>query len=205
MRYNRTAKTIAIIGLAIVLACITVAYAVLSQNLKISGSGRVDAASWDVHFANVQIAGNSGTASYTLPSIVEGTTLKDFKVELKSPTDSVTFTFDVVNGGDIDAIINTITQPTSSTLKCEGLSSVTGTTDGQRLCSNLQIDLTYVSDTTNGEYSGKAVTVNDKLTNGATKKMALKFSLKSTAEQDVPVDDVKISGMSFSIIYNQTT
>ena len=55
MRYNRTAKTIAIIGLAIVLACITVAYAVLSQNLKISGSGRVDAASWDVHFANVQI------------------------------------------------------------------------------------------------------------------------------------------------------
>lgn len=200
MKYSRTVKTISVIGLAIALLCVTVAYAVLSTNLSITGSGSVENAGWDIHFANVSNT-SSGTAICENPKIDDSTktTLSDFSVVLKNPSDSCIFTFDVINDGGIDAIINSISTPsTTNGMECTGLSSVTGTDDGKKLCNNLNMELTYTND------KSGTVKTSDSLPKKTTHHMSLKFSLKSTSS-NVPVDDVKVSGLNFSIVYIQTT
>ena len=201
MGYNRTIKIVSLVGLTVALFGLIVAYAILSTNLSINGKGTVAKAGWDIHFANVSNT-PSGTATCVNPTIDESTKtmLSNFSVVLKDPSDSCTFTFDVVNDGGIDGIINSISKPsTSNGMKCTGLSSAGKTTDGQKLCNNLNIELTY----TNGKTGN--VSTSDQLPKKTTHRMSLKFSLNSTASSNVPTDDVKVTGLNFSIIYNQTT
>lgn len=95
-------RTIAIFALAIALVATTIAYAVLSTTLSISGSVTKKGGSWDVHLANVSQATTTGTGKMTTTPQISGTTLS-FAAELAKPGDSVEFTFDIVNAGTIDA------------------------------------------------------------------------------------------------------
>ena len=102
-------KTLYII-LSIVMVSVltlTVVYAALSTTLNITGNAEVTAASWDIYLDNVQL--NSKNATTTVPTISNKTTAS-FSTTLTNPGDFYEFTIDVVNGGSIDAMIDSVTK-----------------------------------------------------------------------------------------------
>ncbi len=209
MRYNRTTKTIVAICLAILLFGLTIGYAVLSRNLTITGTGKVNNAGWDIHFVSDSIqATKTGEATYIEPKIdgTNSTTLKDYSVNLFKPTDTVEFTFDVKNNGGIDAVVSSITQ---SKPECKSPTATDSgyeqTDDDKNFCDNLKATLTYNSDIIGTEIkAGQEVKAGDKLAKNTTVKMKLTLGLKNPIDTSkIPTEDVKASNLSFSIIYVQ--
>ena len=103
----------ALIALLIIgLVSMTIAYAALTQQLQINAGAKVlnKSATWDIHFANVVAGTPVGYASISQGKSLTGTgttTLSGLEVTLKAPGDSLSYTFDVVNNGSINAKINT--------------------------------------------------------------------------------------------------
>ena len=84
---------------------LTVAYSALSAVLTINGNARVSAANWDIYLNNPRVT--SGSATTNLPEIKTSSTL-EFETTLNMPGDYYEFVVDVVNGGDIDAMIENV-------------------------------------------------------------------------------------------------
>lgn len=123
--------------LSIILICVfslSLAYAALSTVLNISGSADVVASNWDVHFENIQV--NSKSVSGDSPSIVSGTII-NFSTNLTTPGDFYEFTVDVVNGGSIDAMINSIEKnPELTTTQAKYLNYIIEYENGSSISSN---------------------------------------------------------------------
>lgn len=192
MQYRRTAfKSLFLIVLLVSVFGLGIAYALLSTTLTISGTTSVSAATWDIHFSNLN-ASSTGDATYTLPQFTSATALTDYEIVLTKPGDSVTFTFDIVNAGTISSAISSLVKGTPS---CSGIAgSSTGTTDGPIVCNNLSYTFTYSDNT--------VVNVGDTLNKGETKSVKLTLSYNSSATQ-VPTNDVAISNLDITMIYSQ--
>lgn len=192
MQYRRTAfKSLFLIVLLVSVFGLGIAYALLSTTLTISGTTSVSAATWDIHFNNLN-ASKTGDATYTLPKFTSATALTDYEIVLTKPGDSVTFSFDIVNAGTISSSISSLVKGTPS---CSGVAgSSTGTTDGPIVCNNLSYTFTY-SD-------GTVVSVGDTLNKGETKSVKLTLSYNGSATQ-VPANDVAISNLDITMIYSQ--
>ena len=80
-------------------------YAYINSDLNINGTAQVNSANWDVHWANIQVS--TGSVSANSPTISNQTTV-NYSVVLNLPGDYYEFTVDAVNGGSIDAMIDTI-------------------------------------------------------------------------------------------------
>ena len=94
--------------LSIAIVCIftlTIAYSALSAVLTINGNARVSAANWDIYLNNPRVT--NGSATTNLPQIKTSSTL-EFETTLNMPGDFYEFVVDVVNGGDIDAMIENV-------------------------------------------------------------------------------------------------
>ncbi len=94
--------------LCLVLICVftlTIAYSALSAVLTIQGNARVSAADWDIYLNNPRVI--KGSATTNLPVIKTSSTL-EFETTLNRPGDFYEFVVDVVNGGDIDAMIENV-------------------------------------------------------------------------------------------------
>ena len=89
------------------LVLIGIGFAVIRSNLNIIGTTNVHSSSWDVHFENYQATPNTNVVPTTEPSTPSGAkpTLVTYEVTLNKPGDIYEFTLDVVNGGSIDAMI----------------------------------------------------------------------------------------------------
>lgn len=196
----------AIIALAILLiGSIGVAVAAFSSDLYIRGTATVSSSVWDVHFENLQPATINGAYAQeiTAPTIqtsvdgVAAAAIKNYDVKLKSPGDSIEYTFDVVNAGDMDARISAIQINTGSALSC---TTAAGVEVASLVCSKLNYTLTYAD--------GAAVANGDKLpsiangTNTKTMKLKLEFDPATTTEE-LPTKDVAISGLAVIISYEQ--
>ena len=96
-------RTLAIFALAIALVATTVAYAALSTTLQVSGSVTKKGGTWSINIENISSVTTTGTGKMTTAPTSSGTTLS-FAAELAKPGDSVSFTFDIVNNGSVDAI-----------------------------------------------------------------------------------------------------
>ena len=95
-----------VLGLVLVsVFTLTVAYSALSAVLTIQGNARVSAADWDIYLNNPRVT--SGSATTNVPVIKTSSTL-EFETTLNMPGDFYEFTVDVVNGGDIDAMIENV-------------------------------------------------------------------------------------------------
>ena len=112
---------IILIVLVILVASISLAYAALSSTLTISGSADVVASSWDVHFENeefVSTISNDGLYDYKVQPLKThnggscdqdciinstNTTFEFRAMAISKPGDFKVISFDVVNGGTIDA------------------------------------------------------------------------------------------------------
>lgn len=104
-------KSIALAVLGVILLGMTIAYAALQTNLNIGGTVNTPAVEWDVHFDNFKkgnvVGSATGPTAAELGSKITATSISDLAISLPKPGDSITYTFDIINAGTIDAKLNT--------------------------------------------------------------------------------------------------
>ena len=102
-------------GIIFILICLVgIAYAALVSNISITGTAKMKANTFDVHFENITVSNGSveiDTTSGDSAATIEPTnrTRIDYSVTLEKPGDFYEFTVKVVNAGTIDAMIDTVT------------------------------------------------------------------------------------------------
>lgn len=101
-----------IIVLAISILVMSIGYALQSQLLTINGNTTIgESAKWDVHFENLVVNPGSVESKFvnTPANIVSSSgTYVVYDVKLPEKGDYYEFTLDVVNAGNIDAIVSSI-------------------------------------------------------------------------------------------------
>lgn len=189
---NNKVQNVLLGVLAIGLIGITVAYAALTQQLKIEGTAKVASSKWDVHFGTVSAGNAQGYATAgTLAKTGETTIAGDIGT-LKAPGDSITYTFNVKNAGSINAKISSITAPK---LTCAPVASGGSQTVANNVCANLTYTIEYTSE------SPKTIAVGNKLTAGASKNITLKIVNSSNAT--LASEDIAVTASPMIINYAQ--
>ena len=125
------------LGLCLVLLCVftlTIAYSALSAVLTIQGNARVSSANWDIYLNNPRVT--TGSATTEVPVIKTSNTL-EFETTLNMPGDFYEFVVDVVNAGDIDAMIeNVIKTPELTTEQAKFLKYEVSYQNGESITTN---------------------------------------------------------------------
>ncbi len=192
---NNKVQNVLLGVLAVGLIGITVAYAALTQQLKIEGTAKVASSKWDVHFGTVNPGQATGYATAgTLAKTGETTIAGDIGT-LKAPGDSITYTFDIENAGDINAIIDTVT----------GGQSFTCTSATKSVADAVCKDLTYSIKYTDGNATIAKGDQLAKATNTSTptkKNVTLTLTYKSTATT-LASEDVTVTADPMTITYVQ--
>lgn len=106
MERNRKIKILSLVALIVAVLGLGVAFAALSSKLTINGSAKAQAGSWNIHFAKTldMPTQTTGDASFTEPTLSD-TSILGFKATVTKPGDSVTYYFDIVNSGTVDALV----------------------------------------------------------------------------------------------------
>lgn len=104
---TRKRKNILIVALVVTMLFMSVAYAILSQQLVITGNTKVSGSLWQVEIVDISVASSSGDAlssneAFTLTSAT-------FDTELFLPGDSVKYNVTIENKGTIDATLQSVT------------------------------------------------------------------------------------------------
>ena len=120
MERNRKIKTLSLVALIVAVLGLGVAFAALSSKLTINGSAKAQAGSWNIHFTKTldMPTQTTGNASFTEPTLSD-TSILGFKATVTKPGDSVTYYFDIVNSGTVDALIEDYVFKTGY-LECSG-------------------------------------------------------------------------------------
>ena len=108
LNFNIKDRKVLTLGLCLVVICVftlTVAYAALNAVLTISGNAEVVSSTWDIYLDNPRVT--SGSVTTNVPVIKTSSTL-EFETTLNMPGDYYEFVVDVVNAGDIDAMIENV-------------------------------------------------------------------------------------------------
>jgi hypothetical protein len=196
MERDRGFKIIALIALVVAIVGLSFGYAAWSTTLTISGSAKVNPATWDVHFAyksgsslTPTIVGNASSTGATLTA----TAVSGFDITLKAPGDSVTYNWLVKNEGSIDAKLKTYN---FGSISCAPATGSTATqAEATAVCNDLTYSLTYAD--------GSAISVNDTLAkNTGSKELKMTLSWKSTSTA-TPSDDIKVTVATTTMIYEQ--
>ncbi len=191
---NRKQKYIIIGALCLVVVCLSIGYAVLSANLKIEGSARVES-KWDVVFLTDNIeTTTTGTASCDIRK-VSGTSIENMSVIFNKPGDACTFTVPVKNIGNIPARLVDVTGKSSN------LTFLGESADQDILRNNVIYEVNYgktpIKSTTDFS-SIPVLNENDKVT----------VTLKATflnSSTEMPTSEVIIGGLDRSFIYESAT
>lgn len=193
MEKERKIKILSIIALIVSVLGLTVAFAALSQTLTINGSASVDAATWDIHFANLQAPEITGDASVTTPLVLESTTISNFNVSVTKPGDKIVYTFDIVNNGTINAVIDNFNEMQLYIYKVIANQDLTYDLNGdgyvtvddlKSLLSMIKVGLYYEDEVTK-------VKQGDPLNAGDTKKVKLIVEYKEESNK-LPSGPIKI-------------
>ena len=198
---NNKVQNVLLGVLAVGLIGITVAYAALTQQLTINGTAKVASTKWDVHFANLSAGAATGYASTDGKTLAiagdKSTSIEGNLGTLRAPGDTITYTFDIANAGDINAVIDSVT----------GGQSVTCTSTTQSVADAVCKELTYSIKYTDGATT--TIAKGDKLAkaNGlvpTTKNVTLTLTYKATAESaSLPSEDVTVTANGMTINYVQ--
>ena len=199
MERSKNLRVFGFLALLVSLVAVSLTYAGFTQTLSIGGTATVLASKWDVHFNNLKQSASGTTVVNTPAQIKTGSTsIGDYAVTLYSPGDSLTYTFDVVNGGNYNAKLTglTIGIPTCKV-------TVTGVTNTNtvNVCNNISYELFDVS-------TGSKLTTPDNgvlSANGGTRSLRLVLTYKATNNEDYIANaDIDISGLDVTLIYSQT-
>ena len=193
MYRNERTRNIILIVLAVCLIGITVAYATLSQNLNISGVANVDKTSWDIHFTNVLTPKVEGQATGGKAVLNSGSTVLTISEgTLSAPGDKITYTFDVINEGDLPAEVETtLTQMESC--KAENGSDVS------IFCNKIGLDLVYAD-------TNIKVQKSDRLLSKEKKTLNLIITYdKDKLLTTLPTSPIVLSNITSTINYTMLT
>ena len=183
MEKERSVKLLIISILFMLIAGLTVAFAVLSSSLNINGTAYLDAAKWGIRFENLSEPVKVGTATTTGTAKIEETKaaeITDMNVNLSIPGDKVVYTVDLVNKGTINA-------------KIDNIEKTVLTQEQQRY-------LTFKVTNQNG-YEIKQ---GDILEKGETKKITITIEfIKDLTKEDLPKQTSTIS-LSYKLNFVQT-
>ena len=187
---NDKFKNAILIILAVCLIGITVAYATLSQNLDISGVAKVGKTSWNIHFTKVLTPKAEGYAEggkATLNS--DSTVLTVSEGILKVPGDTITYVFDVINEGDLDAEVETVLTTIDS---CKASDD---TIDVTMYCDKIKYDLVY-------QDTKEAVKKKDQLLKGESKTLNLIITYDKNKElTSLPNTEIVLDNITSTINY----
>lgn len=160
---------------------LTIAYAVLTVTLNISGSAEIAASNWNIHFENINVTtGSSGS----IPIIKDNTTV-NFSTTLNMPGDYYIFTVDVVNNGTIDAMIDSITKtPTLTADQAKYINYVIEYENGDTISAKQLVESgEYVRIKVKVQYR-KDITTSDIPTSQTTLNLSFKVNYIQAAETD---------------------
>ena len=104
-KQNKRKKLLAILLSLVTL--ISVGYAMISSDLSIIGNALFKSKRWNVYFTNVEQSTGSVTPSIAPTTNGTSTTTLTWAVSMDTPGQFYEFTVDAVNGGTLDAMINT--------------------------------------------------------------------------------------------------
>ena len=176
---KKSNRKFVLLVLALLLFTITVGYATLSTTLEIKGTSKINNATWNVHFANLNVTEGSVTATKAA-SIDATTTTIDYDVNLTKPGDFYEFTVDVTNTGSINA-------------KLSAIPTLGGVSTEQDVYTNYNV--TYSN--------GKAIGANDKLAAGETKTLKVKVEFdKNITSNQLPTTAQPLN-LTFAMNYVQ--
>ncbi len=187
---SRKTKLIIIACLCIAILGLSIGYALLSANLEINGTAKVEA-KWDVVFLTEEIeTTKTGTAECNIGKVT-GTSIEGMSVVFNKPGDSCTFTVPVKNIGNIPAKLVDVTGKSSN------LTFLGDSADQDILRNNVTYEVNYgktpIKSTT--DFSTISV-LNEQQTETVTLKATF---LNSSTE--MPTGEVIIGGLDRSFIY----
>lgn len=171
-------KDILIAVLIMGILSMTIAYANFTRRLQIVNTAKVNATNWDIHFENLVLEDNSTTSMAVInspASISEGKTIiGGLNVSLVKPGDYVTYTFDIVNAGDLDAKLY------------HYFHSVPVCKNNESVCEYVHYSLKYTN--------GNEIKVSDTLKVGERKNVKMTISLDNSLT-NMPKQSVELSDL----------
>ncbi len=199
MNRDRHTKFLAVIAIVLAVGGLSIGFAALSQSLTIDGTGEVAAQNWDVHFENLSTVNvHSTTATETTAPTLNGTNthIGDYYVVFNAPGDKVSYTFDVVNDGSIDATLSTATIPTNLGCTSTNADATLGATEAAYVCSKLTYTLTYAD--------GSLLTGSPQLAAGTSKSLILTLEFSSEVDAaSLPTASVSVEDLAITLSYIQ--
>ena len=177
--------------LAVGLIGLTVAYALLTQQLKIESTATVKAGTWDIHFENLSssLTGKAALADTNKLAISSNSTTISGSVGVLSvPGDSIVYTFDIINEGDIDAEVETTL---SNIGECTSIDNV----DVSNYCNKISLELVYAD-------TNDSVEQGDELLAKESKTLKLIITYDKNKELTIlPNSEINLSNITTEINY----
>lgn len=172
--------------LLILLLVVSIGYALISTQLKITGNATVSKQTWDVHFANVHVNSESATATVVPTTDNTTTTVIPYTVSFTKPGDFYEFTVDIVNGGTINAMFDLLTNDAYSS---DGTTKID-------MPVYLSSTLTYYDDTQINRYDG--------IKAGKYRTVKVRVQYRTDIEkEDLPSDSDQTITLKLSATYKQ--
>lgn len=189
MNKDNSTKIIALAALVLAVVSITVAFATITSNLKINGTANLSPA-FKVNFMDLSNAIIEGDASISNDPTLKATSLTNVKVIFTATNESVTYKFNLKNGGVIPARISSYVKTTPI---CTGANTdpTIATNDANLVCSNLSFSLTYTD-------TGDEVKVGDIIPINTNKNLT--FAIKFTGNT-MPIDMVNVDNITATLLF----
>ena len=170
---ERKIKVLSLVALIVAVLGLTVAFAALSQTLTINGTASVDAATWDIHFENL----DGWETGQDLPTL-NGTSITNMIMTVSKPNDEHAYVVDMKNAGTINAKISSIEVSKLCTLSSP-IESCDWDNDGmvtqsdvQKVEDNISLSIFYIDDNIN-DGNPTQIKKDDVLKAGEKKTMAI--------------------------------
>ena len=101
---QKNIKIMTFIALIVSVLSLAIAYTAMSKTAKINKNSTITDSRWNVHFDNLESKTSGDAKIIKYPALkYDKTYIGDFSVSLTKPGDSVLFTYDVVNSGNLKA------------------------------------------------------------------------------------------------------
>lgn len=120
---QKSIKKKALSALVISVLGLTITYLAMSRVIKINKNSNITDARWNVHFDNLESKTYGDAQIIKYPTLkYDKTYIGDFSISLTKPSDSVLFTYDVVNSGSLRAkyqktLVNDMEKKNKTTLE----------------------------------------------------------------------------------------
>ena len=177
------------IGLFVLIFLISIiGFVIVKNNLKLNISKD---SIWDVHFDNLKASVINGYTFVPESPEIESTTIKAYDVLISKSGDYATWTFDVVNNGDIDAKLANLIKVNP---KCISLELPANTDDEKKVCNNLEYEIIYSK-------NNQTVKVSDIIKAHSKENITLKIGYNNPHE--MLEGEVQITMFDMNFLYNK--